>query len=272
METLLTIERLADWGLVAAFLIGIFFLVLIGWRYVRGDNSPANAAIVAVIGLLLLAFSIYPKLKLSVTPTGEIKAELERAQQIISRAMEVAEEAKVAASEVKQTAQDVRVQFASEVPEFKAEIKQVAQRELSNLVTEAKREIAVLRPVPQPNQRLLDPPLLFGTVLFDLNRAELSSQATHLLTKLAEFYTPTREKKVAVVAYADPQGSEAHNQSLSDQRAQAVKSFLTHHGIASKDILITAKGEIAFTESTEKTDVLYRRADVYVLTFEPGTP
>lgn len=62
-------------------------------------------------------------------------------------------------------------------------------------------------------------------VLFELDSAELSEQATSILNGVAKGTT------VAIDAYASPEGKSDYNQALSQRRADAVKAYLEGRGV-----------------------------------------
>ena len=70
-----------------------------------------------------------------------------------------------------------------------------------------------------------------GDVLFAFDKAELSSQAGPRLDKLSRFLTQFPDRKMLIEGYTDSVGSDAYNLSLSERRAQAVRSALTQRGV-----------------------------------------
>ena len=67
-------------------------------------------------------------------------------------------------------------------------------------------------------------------VLFDKNSYELNKTAKEVLDVIA------KGTNVAIKAGASPEGSETHNQTLSENRANAVKNYLTNRGVNVKDV------------------------------------
>ena len=70
-----------------------------------------------------------------------------------------------------------------------------------------------------------------GDVLFAFDKAELSAQAGPRLDKLARFLTQFPDRKMLIEGYTDSVGSDAYNLSLSERRAQAVRSALMQRGV-----------------------------------------
>lgn len=69
------------------------------------------------------------------------------------------------------------------------------------------------------------------TVLFDFDKDNLDSMAQRNLDTLSNVLKADTEVRHAnIVGYADPIGSAAYNQKLSERRAQAVKTYLADRG------------------------------------------
>jgi outer membrane protein OmpA-like peptidoglycan-associated protein len=70
-----------------------------------------------------------------------------------------------------------------------------------------------------------------GDVLFEVDRAELRGGAQRELDKLASALRDRRGFDLAVEGHTDSTGSAAHNQSLSERRAESVRGYLIARGI-----------------------------------------
>jgi len=82
---------------------------------------------------------------------------------------------------------------------------------------------------------------LSGSVLFESAKYDLLPQAQAKLSEVAGVLTKQDEdSKIVVEGYTDSQGSESFNRNLSQHRAEAVRTYLVAHGIASDRI--TAQG------------------------------
>jgi outer membrane protein OmpA-like peptidoglycan-associated protein len=82
---------------------------------------------------------------------------------------------------------------------------------------------------------------LSGSVLFASGEAELLPAAEARLSQVATTLTQrAKGTKIVVEGHTDTQGSQEFNLDLSERRAQAVKNFLTSHGVPSDRI--EAKG------------------------------
>jgi outer membrane protein OmpA-like peptidoglycan-associated protein len=69
---------------------------------------------------------------------------------------------------------------------------------------------------------------------FDTDRATLRPEGTQRLDRLLESTRGTTFSAVAVLGYTDNTGHAAHNQSLSQARAQSVANYLKQHGLQAK--------------------------------------
>ncbi len=81
---------------------------------------------------------------------------------------------------------------------------------------------------------------LTGDVLFDTAKATLKPEAQTFLAAVAEILKKNPGAKVEVGGHTDSQGKAASNLSLSDQRANSVRDFLTSKGVPGSTLL--AKG------------------------------
>jgi outer membrane protein OmpA-like peptidoglycan-associated protein len=84
---------------------------------------------------------------------------------------------------------------------------------------------------------------LSGSVLFASNKSELLPAAQNRLNQVADALMETKERKLTVEGHTDSQGSAGHNQELSQQRANAVRSYLISRGYPGDLILAQGIGE-----------------------------
>jgi len=86
--------------------------------------------------------------------------------------------------------------------------------------------------------------LTLGDVLFTSGAAQLNVGGSANLGKLAEFLNKHPERTAAIEGHTDNVGSDSLNQSLSERRADAVKSHLVgREGISSTRLTAVGKGE-----------------------------
>ncbi|MGE8498398.1 MAG: OmpA family protein [Pseudomonas sp.] len=83
----------------------------------------------------------------------------------------------------------------------------------------------------------------FGDVLFDVDRAELKTNGLGNVNKLATFLQENPERKVIIEGYTDSTGSASHNQSLSERRANSVRTALVKMGVSPERIVTQGYGK-----------------------------
>ena len=79
---------------------------------------------------------------------------------------------------------------------------------------------------------------------FGFSSAELTPAATARLDKLAEALKPYPDTQIAVRGYSDDSGASAFNIALSQERAEAVFSYLVEQGIPSTRIVASGYGSV----------------------------
>jgi len=88
-------------------------------------------------------------------------------------------------------------------------------------------EVDQLKATPTPRGLVLT----LGDVLFDTGKSQLNPGAARKLDQLAQFLADHPERRVQIDGFTDSVGTDSYNQSLSQQRADAVKSALVQRGI-----------------------------------------
>ncbi len=73
--------------------------------------------------------------------------------------------------------------------------------------------------------------LTLGDVLFDTGRAQLKAGAFGTLDRLAAFMRDNPERTLEIEGHTDSTGSDALNQTLSQQRAESVRGALVSRGV-----------------------------------------
>jgi outer membrane protein OmpA-like peptidoglycan-associated protein len=87
--------------------------------------------------------------------------------------------------------------------------------------------------------------LTLGDVLFTSGTAQLNIGSSGNLGKLAGFLDAHPDRTVVIEGHTDSIGSEDYNQSLSQRRADAVKSYLIHQGVEAARLTASGKGKSA---------------------------
>ena len=113
-----------------------------------------------------------------------------------------------------------------------------ARLEAENRADTAQANLAKLAAVKEEARGLVI--TLSGSVLFVSDKSELLPSAQNRLNQVADALMANKERKLTVEGHTDSQGSPAHNQELSQQRADAVRSYLISRGYPGE--LIQAQG------------------------------
>jgi outer membrane protein OmpA-like peptidoglycan-associated protein len=122
-----------------------------------------------------------------------------------------------------------------------------------------------------------------GNVMFETNRSALSNEAKAALDTLIQKGAASPRTFFEVVGYTDPTGSEGHNLTLSEKRADAVARYLATKNVSVKNISLIGLGEeqtpeqlaaevpgVSATASPKELRPPARR--VRVRLYMPGTP
>ena len=106
-----------------------------------------------------------------------------------------------------------------------------------------------------------------NNIFFDVDRYELLPKSRIDLDNLVEFLNLNNTVRVEISGHTDNTGSETHNQTLSENRAKAVRDYLIHAGIAASRLTYKGYGQSQPVASNETEDgrQLNRRTDFRVI-------
>ncbi|AZL74738.1 OmpA family protein [Pseudomonas oryziphila] len=106
----------------------------------------------------------------------------------------------------------------------------------------------------------------FGDVLFQTGMAELNGRSQHNIQELAAYLQANPERNVLVEGFTDATGSDALNQRLSEQRADAVANALRRQGVAAQRIKSAGYGKDypVASNATAQSRQLNRRVEVVI--------
>jgi outer membrane protein OmpA-like peptidoglycan-associated protein len=85
--------------------------------------------------------------------------------------------------------------------------------------------------------------ITIGDVLFATNQADLTAGGMSTLRKLADVMAQNPDRTVLVEGFTDSTGSSAHNQELSQRRANTVAMALSSMGVPRERVAMRAYGE-----------------------------
>jgi outer membrane protein OmpA-like peptidoglycan-associated protein len=104
----------------------------------------------------------------------------------------------------------------------------VVQRdEATDKAARLQAEVDQLKATPTPRGLVLT----LGDVLFDTGKAQLNPGSARKLDQLAQFLNDHPERRVQIDGFTDSVGSDSYNMSLSQERAETVKSSLVSRGV-----------------------------------------
>lgn len=106
----------------------------------------------------------------------------------------------------------------------------------------------------------------FGSgILFDVNKYDLRPEAREELTKLAGILAKYEDTDLVVEGHTDSDGTEAYNQTLSENRASSVKRYLVAQNVASARMTTVGYGEMQPIASNETPEGKQANRRVHVI-------
>jgi OmpA-OmpF porin, OOP family len=103
----------------------------------------------------------------------------------------------------------------------------------------------VWTPTPEPTPTPVEVVCTPGPyiVFFDWDKSDITSESASILDNAVSNYQNCGNSQVMLAGHADRSGSASYNVGLSQRRADAVKAYLTSHGISDGVISTEAFGE-----------------------------
>jgi len=104
--------------------------------------------------------------------------------------------------------------------------------------------------LPAPRDKELRPSLLIKKILknvkiyFDLDKAELRSDALNVLENAVKTLDRNPETDILITGNCDLRGSESYNNKLGRRRAEAIKSFMLQNNVPGERIRIISRGKL----------------------------
>lgn len=104
-------------------------------------------------------------------------------------------------------------------------------------------------------------------ILFDVDKANLKAAAKTNIENLATSLKNNPETKVMIIGHTDATGSDSHNYTLSERRAESVKMFASAQGVPSSRITTSGKGktEPIADNSTVEGKAKNRRVEIVIV-------
>jgi outer membrane protein OmpA-like peptidoglycan-associated protein len=128
-------------------------------------------------------------------------------------------------------------------------------------------EIATLKAKPTDEGMVLT---LGGDVLFNTGSATMSTGANTQLNRIAQYLKEHSEREIVVTGHTDSTGSMQTNQSLSEQRAAAVGSYLVAQGVGASRIATRGLGPSMPIAGNETAPGRQQNRRVEITVLNPG--
>ncbi len=96
----------------------------------------------------------------------------------------------------------------------------------------------VLRPALEEGQVMS-----FDNIYFDVGSANLRPESYSILDNMVEILMANPDALVQIAGHTDSDGSESYNQTLSEQRANSVFTYLVQHGVSASKLTTVGYGE-----------------------------
>lgn len=115
-------------------------------------------------------------------------------------------------------------------------------------------------PAPTPPK----PDFNFKNIQFEFNSAVLKTGSYEILDKAAAEIKKDPSARFVINGHSSAEGTAAHNLSLSEDRANSVKSYLVNAGINGANLAVKGYGESMplTTNTSEESRALNRRVEI----------
>lgn len=112
---------------------------------------------------------------------------------------------------------------------------------IGNYLDKQAKELEVLAETKRTENGIIT--TLKSNLLFDTGKADLKPAAVDSVNQISDIIKRYPEDKVIVVGFTDDQGTDAYNQRLSEQRAQAVRLAMIARGVPAAAVEPVGMGE-----------------------------
>lgn len=113
----------------------------------------------------------------------------------------------------------------------------------------------------------------FRDIHFDFDKSDVRANEVGKIKAIAAFMKENPTFELAIEGFADPRGTDAYNQALSERRVMAIRDALVTEGASAGAIRTGAEGEKNRNclQNTEGCFQLNRRVEVFVRSDPPRT-
>ena len=98
----------------------------------------------------------------------------------------------------------------------------------------------------------------FKDILFDFDKSNLRANEQTEITQIAAYLQQNPAFTVGIDGHADPRGTDAYNQALSERRVNTIKAALLKAGVPAEKIQTGAFGESRL-KCNEKSEECWQR-------------
>jgi len=98
----------------------------------------------------------------------------------------------------------------------------------------------------------------FNNFLFDYDKSDIRSNEMSKVNEIAAYMRENSSARVGIDGHADPRGTDAYNQALSERRVNAIRDALAKAGVKGDRIHTGAFGESQL-KCNESTEVCWQR-------------
>ena len=99
---------------------------------------------------------------------------------------------------------------------------------------------------------------------FEFDKAVILPESFNELNALAEFLKTYPGIDVYIDGHTDKVGTDTYNDTLSEKRAAAVRTYLVDRGVADTRMKVRAYGESQPIEETEEQSAVNRRVEITI--------
>ena len=214
--------------------------------------------------------------------TDSLKSETLRRQLARSEALRIQSEAQRAQQQQMSQAQidslqrhNARIQQQSDSLRRAAE---AANQQLNSALSQLRNLVTEITNLRETSRGIV---ISLSDILFDVNRATLKPGAESNVRRIAAILQQYPDRQIAVEGHTDATGSDAYNQTLSEDRAASVRASLVAGGVPAGQITSRGFGKTqpVATNDTPAGRQQNRRVEIIVLgagkladVVPPGTP
>ena len=141
---------------------------------------------------------------------------------------------------------------------------EAANQQLNNALSQLRTLVTEITNLRETSRGIV---ISLSDILFDVNRATLKPGAESNVRRIAAILQQYPDRKIAVEGHTDATGSDAYNQTLSEQRAASVRAALIAGGVPEDQISSVGFGKTqpVATNDTPAGRQQNRRVEIIVL-------